>query len=363
MSKKAIGITVACICAAGAIGIGSGIAWKEYNHYEPLSITMELGSKLSEKPEEYVKANEKLLADTKLDLSAVDTMKVGTYTVKAETADGKHSVDVKVKVEDTTAPEVALKGTEFEVIVGQELNGESIIESVDDLANIKSIAFAENQVLMEAESQMGKIALKYDTAGVKTAKLCVEDENGNVTEKEFTVNVIEDYLAHVSGFKDITLEQGSAVNWLEGIIQDEKIAGITVDESGVDVNTPGEYILKYLIQGDDAKTVIEQSVRVVVTAPEPETVVTASTSSSSSSGNRNSGSSNHSSGSASSSGSSSGSSSSGGSSSGNSLSGAYSENGSDWLNSLEPGDTWTSEDEGSGYIDGPDGNIGVSGTW
>lgn len=363
MSKKKVIIIVAVVLVLGIGGICAGFAWKDYNRYEVKQdrIIVELGEGVSGNPADYIEAGEKALEETRLDTSKVDNMTVGTYTIHA--AWKKHTIDIEVVVKDTVAPEITLKDTKnLKVMAGQELKATDLVADTLDLAGIKSVSFDSNQIelVSDSENPLDKIGLKFDTAGEQTVKFIAEDNNGNKAEKEITVKIIEDYLAHISGFHDITTEQGTKPDWMEGIVADDKIAGITVDESAVDINTPGEYQLKYIIAGNDGETTVEQTVKVTVT----EKVVVTSTNNSSLSSNGNS------SGSSSSGNRPSGNRNSGGSSgtNGSSSNGGSNNSTGDeaydaFLDSLSEGETYISEDEGGGYIDGENGNTATSGTW
>lgn len=267
MKKKMIIIAIVLVFLLGIGGVCAGFAWRDYNRFEVKQekVTIELGGKISKLPEDYIVANEKALTETELDTSNVDTMKVGTYVIHATWK--KHSADITVVVKDTIAPEVTLKEKDvLSVMVGQEIKSTDLVEKVDDLAGIKTVSFDKNQIefATDSENPLEKIGLKFDTVGEQNVIFIAEDNNGNKTEKEIHVKVIEDYLSHVNGFHDITTEQGSKPDWMEGIVADNKIAEITADESMVDINTPGEYNLRFVITGDDNQTVVEQTVKVTV---------------------------------------------------------------------------------------------------
>lgn len=268
MKKRIIVITVIAVLLLGIVGVCVGFAWKDYNRFEVKKeeVTVELGQIISRNSRDYIEASEKALEETELDTSDLDIMKAGTYKIHATWKN--HSADITVIVKDTVAPEVTLKNSsDLSIMVGQELKATDLIEKVDDLAGIKSVSFNRNQIEVASDSDnlLEKIGLKFDAAGEQKITFIAEDSNGNKTEKEITVKVVEDYLSHVTGFHDITTEQGSKPDWMEGIVADDKIAGIAVDESAVDINTPGEYQLKYVISGNDGETTVEQAIKVTVT--------------------------------------------------------------------------------------------------
>lgn len=347
MKKKGIVVTIIIVVVFVAVGICAGYLWKDYNRYDlkQNKVTVELGSELQIKAEDYINANETALNETELDTSNVNTMEAGTYEVTATWKD--HSVKIKTVVEDTTAPVITLKETkDLKVLVGKELKATDLVKKVEDLAGVKKVSFDKNQIELKTKSKelLGRIGLKFDTAGKQTVTFIAEDNNGNKAEKEITVKVIEDYLSHVSGFKDITIEQGMKPDYLKDIVKDEKIAEITVDESTVDLNTPGEYQIKYIIKGDDGETTVEQTVKVIVKekpkpVQKPKSV---------SSGGNNSGGN------------------SGGASApavGNSSSGSNVGGGSSWLDSLTPGQTFEYHKTSDNYDDPNAGVHCESGYW
>ena len=363
MKKKMIIIVAVLVFLLGIGGVCAGFAWKDYNRFEVKQekVTIELGEKISKLPEDYIVASEKVLTETELDTSNVDTMKVGTYVIHATWK--KHSADITVVVKDTVAPEVTLKENDvLSVMVGQEIKSTDLIEKVDDLAGIKTVSFDKNQIEFATDSgnPLEKIGLKFDTAGEQDVTFIAEDNNGNKTEKEIHVKVIEDYLSHVNGFHDIATEQGSKPDWMEGIVADDKIAGITIDESAVDINTPGEYQLKYIIAGNDGETIVEQTVKVTVT----EKVAVQETPEKDNESNKNSSQNSRNNNTRSSDGRRSGENTSTGGAGGSSSGGNREESSeeSNWLDSLNPGDTWVSEDEAGGVSENT-GINGVSGSW
>lgn len=248
-------------------------------------VILEYGESLSKDYAEYIDANKEIIKKTALDVSELDNMKEGTYQVTASYQDKK--VSIRVEVKDTVKPEVMLLNDgKYTCVAGKDLLAVSIVEKMEDKAGIQSVAFAESQTVIETDSDnyLDAVGLKYDKAGTYENKVIVTDTNGNKQEKAITIEVVEDYLAHVSGFKDITVEQGASVEWMDGITKDDKIADIEVDASAVDLNTAGSYEVTYKIHGDDGKTVVEKKVNVSVIVP----VVTYNPQNNSSSGSRSS---------------------------------------------------------------------------
>lgn len=222
------------------------------------SFTVEYGSTLDTSPRAYVEANEAILNGTELDLSQVDTKRVGEYPATA-TYHNK-TLGFEIKVEDTVIPEIQLTENIYG-IAGKEISG--VLTKATDAAGIKSITVKEGQV-GDGVTQPEDLKMKYDTPGIYDNVLTVEDNNGNKTEQSFSVKIVEDYEKHVSGIMDLTVEQDNKIDWLADINKDEKIAEIQVDDSKVDMSKTGDYELKYTIVGDDKETKIEKKVKVTV---------------------------------------------------------------------------------------------------
>ena len=340
MKKKVIG---AVVVAAALFGVVGFVKYNEYSAKEPI-VQVELGDKISEKPEDYVKANKKALKETVLDFSKVDQKKVGKYPATASY--DKNKINFKVEIVDTTKPKLTLVKTEDEVyhaIVGQPLNGTALIESVEDLAGVKAVNFSDGQTdgNEESENPVEQVALTLDEVGEKEVTISVEDNNGNVTKETVKVKVVEDYKSHISGFAERTIVRGTAnVDWLEGITWDEKIVSVTPDAAGVDLNTVGEYKVVYHILGDDNETEITEEVKVLVIEDYGMPGGTAGAtgigkSSGSNSTSRNTAPS-----------------SGGGTGSSGNTGGGWSS-----------GQSWEGNKTEEGYIDGPNGNTYEEGTW
>lgn len=334
-----IAITAGAVILAGGIG---GFAWKEYNRFEPKqeTVTVELGGKFQTDPAAYIDAGEKALSETKLDASKIDMEKTGTYTLTASWKDKE--LNIKVKVADTTAPTVKLKETEFQAVVGTAIPAGDILEKMEDRSGIKEVFFDQGTEKAGTDSKdlLDRVSFRCEEVGTHTVQVVVTDNNGNETRKKIKVKVVEDYLAHVSGIQDITITEGETPDWMEGITTDEKILEVIADASAVDVNTPGEYTLTYIIQGDDNETMVEQEVKVTVKKKIVQQAQTSTSNSNSSSAST-------------------------GGSGGESASAGSSESadsgstdGGSWLDTLTPGQHWDLKKTGDNF---DDPNAGVYG--
>lgn len=262
-------IVVSCILAVAVIGgaTAGAVAYKQYNRYELKqdTVTIELGEKLPEEQEYYVSSNEKAVENTTLDFSAVDLEKVGSYEVAACYRD--KIFPFTVVVQDTTKPTLKLANDgKFELIEGGSLSGQEIVADAEDLSGIASIVFSDNVTVDKKEKNMlAAIRLTYEKEGNYTNTCTVTDENGNAATADISIHVKADYKKHITGFQDWVIEAGSTgIDFLSGIIPDDRILSVEPDMETVDLTTPGEYQLAYSITGDDKESVLQEQVKVTV---------------------------------------------------------------------------------------------------
>lgn len=262
MRKKILSAIIVSICAIGL----SGYIWVDYDRFDPLQdvFILEYGSSLSEDPAEYIDAIEEKLTETKLDLSNVNMEQVGEYEVTAIC--GEKKVVFTISVEDTVPPEIQLKEKTVNGVRGKAIPASDIME-VTDKAGIKDISFNQGQVELEEKDLLTSVGLKFDEVGEYDVVITAIDGNGLETEETVSVKIVEDYLAHVSGMKDIIVEKGSKIDWMKGIKGDERILEVTADASKVKMDQEGTYELTYVIRGDDKETTVRTTVKVTVVSP------------------------------------------------------------------------------------------------
>lgn len=248
----------------------AGFVWADYNTYEPVkkTVVLELGEQPSDKAEDYIKSgNPTAIKKTKLDMSKVNTSVADIYPVKAVFEDKVATFNIKIK--DSVMPEITLAEDieTYKTVIGKEIPSKDLVESVYDLSGIKSVSFTEkNQKNIEntSDNPLDKILLVFDTVGEQKITVFVTDANGNTAEQEIMVKVVEDYLAHVSGFKDITCTVGNQVDFMSGISFDKKVKSVTPDASNVKLGKVGTYKLTYSVLGDDGETTAIREVKVTV---------------------------------------------------------------------------------------------------
>ncbi|MDD3403531.1 MAG: CDP-glycerol glycerophosphotransferase family protein [Hespellia sp.] len=155
---------------------------------------------------------------------------------------------VVVAEEDTAGPQVRVNES-IQVMAGETFTSELVITEMTDDSEIQSISFREYET---GEGVLGEDGIvtpasgMYDAVGQYTNAVIVTDTEGNVTEQEFVVSVIDNVWWSTQGVSDKTYTVGSAdVNFMDGITWNENIMEVTCDASQVDLNVVGQYPLIY----------------------------------------------------------------------------------------------------------------------
>ncbi len=289
MKKRNILITAAL---AGVLSLGAC----GKTELKPLAeqVEVELGGSLDENVTSYAALDEKAAKEATLDLSAVDTNKMGTYpasvTYKEQTA------AFQVVVKDTTAPEVILK-EKVTVAAGMPLHAKDVIAEVTELSGEATAAFdqaepkvteqpegtedlesteqpentetlvPETEIVTEPETEepaetfvVGDVTCADDTVlfatvGSYDVLLTVADGSGNETEVKVPVIVGE--APEFSGIEDLTVTVGTeSVDYLDGVTAtDYKGADITdrivCDAAAVKLDTVGTYEILYTVADEE----------------------------------------------------------------------------------------------------------------
>lgn len=233
--------------------------------------TIELGNEDALKVSDFLDLSKDELKNAKLNTKDVDFFKVGDYT--ATITYNKKDYTIKVKVKDTTAPEVKLSDN-IVVQTNTPLHMSDIITEVTELSGSIDASFKDKPKTESTESTektdstestegsaTGVIAVSgcnlkhndeitYTTAGDYDNTITVSDDNGNTTSVDIKISVID--APSINGISDKTVTVGDTVDYLSGVTAtDGKGTDITgnieVDSSKVDVNTPGTYQITYKV--------------------------------------------------------------------------------------------------------------------
>lgn len=233
--------------------------------------TIELGNEDALKVSDFLDLSKDELKNAKLNTKDVDFFKVGDYT--ATITYNKKDYTIKVKVKDTTAPEVKLSDN-IVVQTNTPLHMSDIITEVTELSGSIDASFKDKPKTESTESTektdstestegsaTGVIAVSgcnlkhndeitYTTAGDYDNTITVTDDAGNSTDIDIKISVID--APSINGISDKTVTVGDTIDYLSGVTAtDGKGTDITgsieVDSSKVDINTPGTYQITYKV--------------------------------------------------------------------------------------------------------------------
>ena len=290
MKKRSILLTAAFV---GALSLGAC----GKTELKPLAeqVEVELGGSLDENVTAYVALDEKAAKEATLDLSAVDTNKIGTYTASVTYKEQTAAFEVVVK--DTTAPEVTLVD-KVTVAAGEPLHAKDVIAEVTELSGEVTAVFENAEPEMTEQSEVtealqtteqpentealvpetelmtekpeteelaetfmvGAVTCTDDTTvfgsvGVYDVLLTVADASGNETEVK--VSVIVGEAPEFSGIEDLTVTVGTeSVDYLDGVMAtDYKGVDITdrisCDAATVKLDAAGTYEILYTVADEE----------------------------------------------------------------------------------------------------------------
>ena len=113
--------------------------------------TVNVGDELDMNISSYVRASKAMLADMTIDLSQVDTDKMGTYN--ASVTYGEDVREFKVKVTDIKAPEISLKSEEIYFEQQGTLQLDNVVASVKDYSDYE-YGFSKDMTLADKDKEM-----------------------------------------------------------------------------------------------------------------------------------------------------------------------------------------------------------------
>lgn len=258
MKKRFLAISLSLILTSAAL-TGCGTEFE----LTKKEITVELGTKLSDKVSDYVTSSDESFDDVSIDTSGIDFAKVGTYDAKVLVKD-KEKFTVKILIEDTTAPEVKTSTTEVAIEVGTKVTPDMVITETKDLGGEVALTLAEDKV--------------YEEPGTFTNQVIATDPSGNKTTTDFTIQAAVYNPPVLTGLEDITMGLGSELSnevLLDGVAATDELDGditanVTVDTAQVDANTAGEYTATYKVVNSKGKEAVG-TVKVVVSKEKKKT--------------------------------------------------------------------------------------------
>lgn len=265
MKKKIIMTLLASTLIVGSMtGCGSTKLTKS-------SITIELGNEDAFKVSDFLDLSKDELKSAKLNTKDVNFFKEGNYKATISYKDKDYTI--KVKVKDTTAPEVKLSD-DIVVQTNNPLHMSDIITNATELSGSIDASFKDKPKSESTESTektdstestegsaTGVIAvggcnlkhndeITYSKSGDYDNTITVSDDAGNSTDIDIKISVID--APSINGISDKTVTVGDTIDYLSGVsASDGKGTDITgsieVDSSKVDINTPGTYQITYKV--------------------------------------------------------------------------------------------------------------------
>lgn len=182
-----------------------------------------------------------------IDSSQVKVDKLGEYDVIYKYQEKE--IKFKVKVVDSEKPVVKTKNKT--IVLNSNLEAKDLIEEIKD-ATKTTASFAKKY--------------KFDVEGEKELEIVVKDEGGNETIAKATVKVEADKVAPVITGGNLSFIVGSEVNLNELVkVKDNYDAKpvLTVDSTGFDVQTIGNYKIKYIAK-DSANNQSEKIITIQI---------------------------------------------------------------------------------------------------
>ncbi len=270
--KKIIIITLILILVVSLLSIGGVFLYRQMNGVDnklvikligEKSITLEVGSEYLEKGSKATYDGEDISKNIKIK-GKVDTSKIGDYKISytAKYKKVSKSVTRKIKVVDTTNPEIKLEGEELTLIVGTEYKelGYSasdnydgdITDKVTSTNNIDINTIGEYEITYSVKDSSGNDAnatrkvnviakpIREQKVAVLNYHFFYDSEAGEGCNESICEDV-KDFREHLNYLKDNhykTLTMKEFRDWMYGEIEiPEKSVLITVDDGALGTGT------------------------------------------------------------------------------------------------------------------------------
>lgn len=223
------------------------------------SITVELGDELTTNLDDYVSGFAPGFWVTKLDVSMVDTSKVGDYTTIVK--HGFQEFTYTILVRDTTAPVLTLDTENIYLKKGQMYPADYFVEEVFDLSGEVTVTVSDTVM-----PDFRRTYAYSENCGVYVLSFYAKDASGN--ESAYTLSVTVDTAPTISGIKEYYVVPGTTLNYLEFISAYDEVDGdvsesVQVNAENVDLSVLGSYELVYMCE-DSYGLESEESVAVNV---------------------------------------------------------------------------------------------------
>lgn len=230
LKKRCRSIALACFAVLCLLALAGGYVYYQLPYRcVKESVTMEAGEKCPSVEDflewEYETASIVSGIDPGMEFGHVEDYAVVIHLYHRD-------VTTILHVEDTTPPEIQTR--DRTIMFGETFALEDFVENVTDNTDW-SVSYKE-----EPDIPCG---------GIYRIMLEAEDEGGNVTEAEARLEVLQDVTPPlIEGVRELTITAGESVSYKKGVTvtddYDETVE-LTVDNSAVDTDTPGDYEVIY----------------------------------------------------------------------------------------------------------------------
>lgn len=230
--QKAKIFIVAAVCLACLIFIGAGAGYVYYRlpyRCVKTAVTIEAGDKCPSVTDflEWDVKGAYIVSgiDEKTEFNHVRDYDVVIHLYNRDVATVLH-------VEDTVPPSLSTQNKT--IMLGDRFSAEDFVRMFFDVT--------ECEISYKEEPSINK-------GGDYVIKLQIKDEGGNITDASAKLTVLQDVTPPViSGVKELTIKVGESVSYKKGITVTDDFdtsVSIQVDNSEVDLSTPGEYTVIY----------------------------------------------------------------------------------------------------------------------
>ncbi len=206
-------------------------------------LTVELGTPLSESPEDYAEAESDILSEMTVDLSEVDQTLPGDYKILLAYENKEKTV--KLELVDTTAPTAVPVRDPVVVVVGKKLKAADLVKDVVEATDV-TYSFSE-----DLKKPVETLVLK--DLGEQDVNVYLSDTSGNLLALPVSLNVVEidQNPPLFSGLSDVQLAIGQPFDALAGAVATDEVDGDLSDAivvSGeVNPDQVGLYALTYTV--------------------------------------------------------------------------------------------------------------------
>lgn len=208
--------------------------------------TFQYGEAISTNVADYVIANDNIIKDITLNITDVST-EVGNYNASVSYFDKVFNFEIHII--DTIKPKAELKKVEWHILIGEEIYARKLIKNIEDYSKT-TVYFYDEETKTKSES------LSFSNEGSYIERILVEDAHGNqsaVLRVKIVVGKV-DSKPTIEGVGNITIRKGESIDLLDGVraidVEDGDITSSLQVIGTIDVNTPGDYYITYIVSDE-----------------------------------------------------------------------------------------------------------------